>query len=456
MIFNDCFYNSLLKKKQIPDTKKSFVLIKGVLAALLVVKVAFADNQLKNEVMPSVKPEGYPKQIVTQTNPHPINQAVREEYRARVHDIKALLKQARNKIEQLGPLKDLSEVSMLEKLNNELNHLEVMLTTRNKQKQQQWAQADLIQTLRKQDLAYHERQKKLNQDYESQIKTVQRSEQKAQQEYLHKTKQQQQYRHQLREQQAHEIRNKSRHIADPITGMNFIRVKAGSFMMGSPIHEVDRFNNEILHQVNLTKDYYLGKYEVTQGEWQTIMGRNPSYFKSCGKSCPVDKVSWDEVQEFIRRLNEKSQAMGLLGGYRLPTEAEWEYAARAGTRTPFSFGVNINTSQANFDGKQIYSGAKKGRYRLKTVEAFNLLENAWGFHQMHGNVWEWVSDIYVDYPEQSITDPNVQAGGTRRVSRGGSWDDYAGFCRSAFRGRLKPNSRDNDLGFRLARSTYQQ
>ena len=185
-----------------------------------------------------------------------------------------------------------------------------------------------------------------------------------------------------------------------------------------------------------------------------IMGKNPSYFKNCGENCPVDNVSWYKVQEFIRRLNKKARAIGLRGGYRLPTEAEWEYAARAGTKTPFSFGENINTSQVNYNGNEPYNGGLKGEYRVKTVEACSLQGNAWGFHEMHGNVWEWVSDVYVNYPERSVTDPNVQSGGSRRVSRGGSWDDYAGYCRSAFRGRLKPNSSDNDLGFRLARSTF--
>jgi len=184
------------------------------------------------------------------------------------------------------------------------------------------------------------------------------------------------------------------------------------------------------------------------------MGKNPSYFKNCGGNCPVENVSWEKVQEFIRRLNKKAKARGERERYRLPTEAEWEYAARAGTKTPFSFGENINTSQVNYNGNEPYNGGRKGEYRVKTVEVCGLQGNVWGFHEMHGNVWEWVSDVYVNYPENSVTDPDVQSGGTRRVSRGGSWDDDAGYCRSAFRGRLKPNSSDNDLGFRLARSTF--
>lgn len=496
MKFNDNFVNSPLEKKQISGNKKLFLLIKGILATLFIAEVVLADYQFQNKVEPPVRLEASPEKTTTQIKQDQLKQQIRDKYQNRIKNIQALLKQAKELIAQLDYPEDLTDLPTPAEFSKELNLAETALRTKQEQEQisrkyqadvskikqqekavkrqtryqaepdnnfriieqeqkkRHQAQVELIEALRAQDLAYQEKLKRLNQEHEHQKRQAQEKKRKAEQAYQQQIKRQQAYQYQLREQQAHEIRNQKIHITDPITGMNFIRVKAGTFMMGSPVKDFDRFNNETLHKVNLTKDYYLGKYEVTQGEWEVVMGKNPSYFKNCGKNCPVDNVSWYKVQEFIRRLNEKAKAIGLRGGYRLPTEAEWEYAARAGTMTPFSFGENINTSQVNYNGNEPYNSGRKGEYRIKTVGAFSLQGNAWGFHGMHGNVWEWVSDVYVDYPNNSVTDPDVQSGGTRRVSRGGSWDDYAGYCRSAFRGRLKPNSSDNDLGFRLARSIF--
>ena len=479
MKFNNNFVNSPLGIKQKSVNKKSFPLIKSILATLFIAEVALAGDQFQNNIESPVRLEASPGKTTTQIQQDQLKQQTRDKYQNRIKHIQALLKQVKEQIAQLDYPEDSTDLPTPAKFSKELNLIESTLRNRQEQEeagkrqarhqaeadnnfriaeQQQnkrhQAQIELIEALRARDLAHQEKLKRLNQEHEQQKREAQEKTRKAEQEYQQQIKLQLTRQQQIREQQAHEIRNQKRHITDPITGMSLIRVKAGTFMMGSLVKDVDRFNNEILHEVNLTKDYYLGKYEVTQAEWEMVMGKNPSYFKNCGKNCPVDNVSWNKVQKFIRRLNEKAKAMGLRGGYRLPTEAEWEYAARAGTKTPFSFGENINTAQVNYNGNEPYNGGSTGEYRERTIGTFSLQGNAWGFHEMHGNVWEWVSDVYVDYPENSVTDPHIQSGGTRRVSRGCGWDDYAGYCRSAFRGRLKPNSSDNDLGFRLARSTF--
>ena len=144
--------------------------------------------------------------------------------------------------------------------------------------------------------------------------------------------------------------------------------------MGSPSGETGRDNDETQHQVTLTKGFYMQTTEVTQGQWMAVMGNNPSYFKNCGNDCPVEQVSWNDVQEFIRRLNQKEGG----SSYRLPTEAEWEYAARAGTITPFNTGNCLSTDQANYDGNYPLSGCSKGEYRKTTNESRSLS------HRMHG------------------------------------------------------------------------
>jgi hypothetical protein len=184
------------------------------------------------------------------------------------------------------------------------------------------------------------------------------------------------------------------------------------------------------------QDFWMGKYEVTQEQWRAVMGNNPSHFK--GDKLPVEQVSWDDVQEFCRKLNAK---LGLSSdsGYRLPKEAEWEYTARAGTKTEFAFGDTISLEIVNYDGNYPYGSAKKGIYREKTVDVGSLgAANGWGIYDMHGNVWEWCEDIY-------------QSGGSNRVIRGGSWNYYAVVCRSAFRGSGAPGFRSDYLGFRLVR-----
>ncbi len=231
-------------------------------------------------------------------------------------------------------------------------------------------------------------------------------------------------------------------------GQKFVLIPAGSFMMGSPTSEPKRDDDERQHRVTISKPFYMQTTEVTQGQWQAVMGSNPSHFSSCGDDCPVEQVSWNDAQEFIRRLNAKEGT----NQYRLPTEAEWEYACRAGTTTPFAFGSCLSTNQANYDGNYPLPGCNKGAYRGSTVSAGSFAPNSWGLHDMHGNVWEWCRDRYGDYPSGSVTDPAGPSSGSFRVNRGGSWFFNARDCRSAYRSRSDPGGRSFDLGFRLART----
>ncbi|MCP4155865.1 MAG: formylglycine-generating enzyme family protein, partial [bacterium] len=166
--------------------------------------------------------------------------------------------------------------------------------------------------------------------------------------------------------------------------------------------EASRYADEIpQHKVVLTKAFYMQTTEMTQGQWKAVMGYNPSFFKNCIGDCPVEYVSWNDAQEFIRRLNKREGK----ASYRLPTEAEWEYTCRAGTETPFYFGNCLSTDQANYNGKYPLKGCTQGEYRNKTLSVASFKPNAWELYDMHGNVWEWCSDWYDDYPSESVTDP---------------------------------------------------
>ena len=230
-------------------------------------------------------------------------------------------------------------------------------------------------------------------------------------------------------------------------GQEFVYIEPGTFMMGSPENEPGRDSDEIQHKVTLTKGFYMQTTEVTQGQWKAVMGNNPSSFKDCGDDCPVENVSWEDAQEFIKKLSRKEGKE-----YRLPTEAEWEYAARAGTTTPFHTGRCLSTDQANYDGNYPPEGCAEGKYREKTVPAGSFSPNAYGLYDMHGNVWEWCQDWYGDYPAGSVTNPEGSSTGSYRVFRGGGWYRYAVNCRSAYRGYDSPGYRSSDLGFRLALS----
>ena len=233
-------------------------------------------------------------------------------------------------------------------------------------------------------------------------------------------------------------------------------------MMGSPASEVDRDDDETRRQVTVGS-FYLGKFEVTQGEYESVMGTNPSNFR--GPNLPVERVSWFDAVEFCNALSWKeglSPAYTISGsgdsrnvswnrnanGYRLPTEAEWEYACRAGTTGPFSMGNNITTSQANYDGNYLYNRNGKGVYLRRTTAVRSFAPNPWGLYDMHGNVQEWCWDGYGAYRDGPATD---LASGARRVVRGGSWDDAAWTLRSAYRLSYTARIRHQYLGFRLVR-----
>ncbi|MCI5223536.1 MAG: formylglycine-generating enzyme family protein [Candidatus Electrothrix sp. AR4] len=222
-------------------------------------------------------------------------------------------------------------------------------------------------------------------------------------------------------------------------------IEPGTFMMGSPDAEANRYHNEILHQVTFTEGFWLGATTVPQALWQEVMGENPSRFK--GKERPVEQVSWEDVQNFIDQLNITILGLDLV----LPSEAQWEYACRAGTDTPFSFGSNIRPKQVNYDGNYPYADGKKGRYRAETVDVKALPCNQWGLYQMHGNVREWCQDWYGDSSKEPIN-PRGPDMGHDRVYRSGSWDNGAKYCRSAIRSGFTSGHRSDWLGFRLARS----
>ena len=219
-----------------------------------------------------------------------------------------------------------------------------------------------------------------------------------------------------------------------VAGNDFVRIPPGKFQMGSKSSEADD-DERPRTRVTISRGFYLGKYEVTQGQWEAVMGSNPSWFDECGPNCPVEKVSWEDVQEFIRKLNAAA------GGnrYRLPTEAEWEYAARAGT---------MGDRYGNLDAIAWYEDNSGNR----THPVGQKEPNAWGLHDMLGNVREWVGDWYGPYPGGSVTDPRGPGSGWLRVVRGGSWGSYAGFCRAPHRTNEEPGDLGTLSGFRLLRT----
>jgi len=247
-------------------------------------------------------------------------------------------------------------------------------------------------------------------------------------------------------------------------GMEFVYLPPGTFIMGSPPNESERDADENQHRVILTKGFYMQTTEVTQGQWKAVMRSNPSYFKNCENDCPVEKVSWNYAIEFIRRLNQREGK----NTYRLPTEAEWEYACRAGSSAAFSNG-DISERKCgydpNLDAVGWYCGNSDVTYRgcydarkdggagcAGTHPVARKQPNAWGLYDMHGSVWEWCQDWKGDYPSGSTTDPIGPSSGSYRVVRGGSWGNEAVYCRSANRFGNSPEKGGNDLGFRLVRN----
>ena len=218
-------------------------------------------------------------------------------------------------------------------------------------------------------------------------------------------------------------------------------IPAGTFTMGSPATEVNREDNETQHQVTLS-GFKMSKYEVTFEQYDAFCvatKREKPADEDWGRGQrPVINVSWDDASAFATWMK-----------CRLPTEAEWEYACRAGSSTPFNTGNNLSTSQANYNGNYPYNNNAKGIYLEKTKEVGSFAPNAWGLYDMHGNVWEWCGDWYAAYQSTAQTNPTGPSEGSDRVFRGGSWDNRALYCRTAYRLNFNPDYRDNIIGFRL-------
>jgi formylglycine-generating enzyme required for sulfatase activity len=224
-------------------------------------------------------------------------------------------------------------------------------------------------------------------------------------------------------------------------GMTFRLIPSGTFVMGSPTGELGQATNETQYTVTLSESFYIQTAEVTQGQWLNVMNSNPSSAATCGHNCPVENISWNDAQTFIVALN----AMGE-GSYTLPTEAQWEYAARAGSNTAFANGgITETTSSANLDVMGWYvSNSDASPHAIAQKKA-----NAWGLFDMHGNVLEWCNDWYDTYPTGSVTDPVGPSSGSERVRRGCGFNNEARHCRSAYRYKSSPGTQHNSFGLRL-------
>jgi formylglycine-generating enzyme required for sulfatase activity len=247
--------------------------------------------------------------------------------------------------------------------------------------------------------------------------------------------------------------------------MVFVYLPPGHFRMGTDLGKTPRQPDEVPHEVTLSRGFYLGRYEVTQGEWRRVMGvgqpGQPSQFPACGPRCPIETVSYDDIERFLARLRALSGVRGL----RLPTEAEWEYACRAGTATGFSTGAALTPEQANYDGRYPLAPTPPGRFVGHPVAVGSYPPNPWGLYDLHGNVWEWTEDWYGHYPTSPVTDPqgppksgarrvwDARGGdwGFKKVIRGGSWYFNEDSCRCALRYTHAPGDSGFSLGFRLVR-----
>jgi len=232
---------------------------------------------------------------------------------------------------------------------------------------------------------------------------------------------------------------------EPHTGLRLVRIAAGEFEMGSPADEAGREAQEVLHRVRITHPYYLGATEVTQAQWAAVVGTRPSSFATCGGDCPVERVSWNDVQVFLREL-------GRISGmpFRLPTEAEWEYACRAGSQEAFHTGASLQPTQANIDGDGEADSGPPHRAGSAPTPVAAFAPNAFGLFDMHGNVWEWTADDHCPYPAAPVRDPVGECATEFKVIRGGSWHYDASSARCALRYTHRPQDSGFSLGFRVA------
>jgi formylglycine-generating enzyme required for sulfatase activity len=223
-------------------------------------------------------------------------------------------------------------------------------------------------------------------------------------------------------------------LPEGATPLEIVRIPAGFFRMGSPEDEEHRQRNEKQHLVKISRPFYMGKYEVTQAQWREIMGEHPFHFT--GDNLPVENVSWNDIQRFLAAINQRGW-----GTFRLPTEAEWEYACRAGSMTAYPWG----NAMADADRHAWFTTNAE----FQPHEVGTKAPNAWGLHDMSGNVWEWCADWYGHYSEEAQMDPTGPRTGLSHVERGGSWSDSLDRCRSARRGSSRPTLRHDSIGFRL-------
>jgi formylglycine-generating enzyme required for sulfatase activity len=251
---------------------------------------------------------------------------------------------------------------------------------------------------------------------------------------------------------------------------SMVHIDGGTFTMGVPANEAESHEDKVLRQIRLSA-FSMSKYLITQKEFENIMGINPSFFK--GDNLPVEQITWFDAIEYCIKRSQKEglspaytmtnrkpetgypitsatvTANWNANGYRLPTEAEWEYACRAGTKTPFSTGNNITTDQANYDGNSPYRDNPIGKFRETTTAVGSFPANPWGLYDMHGNVWEWCWDRHGRYPNGGQTDPRGPNIGDVRILRGGNWNGQAQYLRSSYRNADYPHYKNRNVGFRV-------
>ncbi|MEC4673398.1 MAG: formylglycine-generating enzyme family protein [Nitrospirota bacterium] len=238
--------------------------------------------------------------------------------------------------------------------------------------------------------------------------------------------------------------NLPRRVRHTPTGIVLILVDPGTFMMGTPLSEKHRDRDEEQHIVTIDTSFYLGETEVTVSQWKQIMGPGPERLPDNGE-LPIGGVTWYRAQEFVKRLNQSGES-----GWRLPKEAEWEYACRAGTTTAFSFGEDITPEQVNYNGKRPYLSKKRGLDRNAPVPVRSLPPNPWGFYEMHGNLWEWCEDLYLKHPARDTLPQDTT--GLSRVMRGGGFPSRGKQARSGYRDGYPPRSPGPKYGFRIAKT----